>query len=177
MKVCQWLVRLFLVICQVGCTNCVDMTLYQRHACMHHRSVIYSHETWHLSGILELAAVANVFVDLFVQSIPRDLVWHDHCHEPMIIVMNWSTTVTRSEWGNICLYPNHFVLCACISSVVDSGVGKDVVGSVVASLLEEVLQGLFSQAGVHKTQQEYIYIYIYICRLGQNYRDTWHFCV
>ena len=33
---------------------------------------------------------------------------------------------------------------------------------VIASLVKNVLQGLYSQAGVHWTRQEYIYIYIYI---------------
>ena len=60
--------------------------------------------------------------------------------------------------------PDHFVPCVCISSVVDLDVGKRCGGisvcthslePVIATVLE-VLQGLYSQAGVHWTQQECI---------------------
>ena len=60
---------------------------------------------------------------------------------------------------------DHFVPCVCISSVMDSDVGKRCGGisvctrsleCVIATLLEEVLEGLYSQAGVHWTRQECI---------------------
>ena len=52
------LLRLFLVICQVGCTNCMHMTLLSKACNIKVSSRVMKPSTW--SGILELAAVASV---------------------------------------------------------------------------------------------------------------------
>ena len=54
----HFLVRLFLVIFQVRCTNCMHMTILSKACSFKVSSRVMKPGTW--SGILELAAVASV---------------------------------------------------------------------------------------------------------------------
>ena len=99
----HFLVNLFLVICQMGCTNCMPMTLLSKTCNIKVSSTAMKPSTW--SGILELAAVASVLYQpvraVYSKRFGLATQIHGHMYQPLI------TAATHDNCHKLVQYSNH----------------------------------------------------------------------